>query len=86
MTTSKIEINNKVGLHARPASLFVKQAKEFISTIRVKYMDKDVNGKSILEVLSLGAKYGSEIEITTQGTDEKEAMEALKNLIENFEE
>lgn len=86
MTTIKIEVNSKVGLHARPASMFVKQAREYISTIRVKYMDKDVNGKSILEVLSLGAGYGSEIELIAQGSDEKEATEALKNLVENFDE
>ena len=77
MVTDKITIKCKVGLHARPASLFVKEAKLFDSTIRVKQDGKDINGKSILEVLTLGAKHGSEIEIVADGKDEKKALEAL---------
>jgi len=86
MITGKIKIKNKVGLHARPASLFVKEAKKYDSTIRVKYDDRDINGKSILEVLSIGARHGSEIEIIIQGAEEKIAYEALKNLVDSFEE
>lgn len=86
MITRNIEIKNSVGLHARPASLFVKEAKKFESTVRIKYDSKDVNGKSILEVLSLGAKVGSSIEVTADGADEKQTVEALADLVENFEE
>lgn len=81
MITGKIEIKNKVGLHARPASQFVREAQRFESEIRIKFNGREINGKSILEVLSLGADYGTEIEATASGTDEYEALEALKRIV-----
>jgi len=83
MITSKIEIKNKVGLHARPASQFVREAQRFESDIRIKCNGKDINGKSILEVLSLGADCGTEIEAIANGTDENEALEALRKIVEH---
>ncbi|MEX1377319.1 MAG: HPr family phosphocarrier protein [Eubacteriales bacterium] len=81
MVSEKIVIKCKVGLHARPASLFVKEAKMYASTIRVKQDGKDINGKSILEVLTLGATCGSVVEIVASGNDEKKALEALKEIV-----
>jgi len=82
MTRSSIVVRNKVGLHARPASLFVKEAKKYQSTITVKLNDKEANGKSILEILTLGAEQGARIEVTADGRDERQALDALRRVVE----
>jgi len=76
-------IQNKVGLHARPAALFVQTAKKFKSSITVEKDGNKVNAKSILGVLSLGAEKGVHIIIEAKGEDEKKAMRKFKELIEN---
>ena len=78
-----IKILNEQGLHARPASIFVKTASKFKSTVSIVYGDKVANAKSIINIMSLGLKKGEEIKIVTEGTDEKEVMEALISLVEN---
>ncbi len=80
-------IKNKVGLHARPAALFVQTAKKFESDITVEKDGNKVNAKSILGVLSLGVEQGETITIEIQGEDENQAMEEFRKLIEsNFGE
>lgn len=86
MIERKIMIKNPTGLHARPASLLVKEANKFKSEIMLNKNGKDVNAKSILSVLSLGVTNGDEIIIKTNGEDENEAMDAIINLIETFVE
>jgi len=82
-------VNNKVGLHARPASLFVQEAAKFSSDIRVSCQDPDTgeqreaNAKSILGILTLGVFQGMEIHIQAEGDDEAAAVEALENLVKN---
>lgn len=78
-----IVVDNEVGLHARPASLFVQTAKQFKSDISVTYGERKANAKSILSVLTLGANQGAEITIHAEGEDADEALQALKSLIEN---
>lgn len=79
-------INHPVGLHARPATLFVKIAKQYSSNITVTCKNKVANAKSILNILSLGADRGSEITIQAKGEDEEQAVKALQELVEsNFE-
>jgi len=78
-----VKLTNKVGLHARPAVLFVETAKRFKSDIRVEKDGKEVDAKSILGVLSLGAEYGSVITIRVNGEDAKEALKALVELVES---
>lgn len=85
----KIEavLKNETGLHARPASLFVKEASSYDSEIKVIKDGKEYNAKSIMGVLSMGAAKDDKIEIVADGPDEKEAVEALKKLIDsNFGE
>jgi len=79
----KIIVNNKAGLHAKPASLFVQRANDFKSEIYIKKDSTRVNAKSIMGVMILAVQKGDEIEIETSGDDEKRAMEQLKLLIEN---
>jgi len=77
------EIINKAGLHARSAATFVQLANKFKSHIVVKKDDIEVNGKSILGMMMLGATKGSHITIKTKGADEKKALEELVKLVEN---
>jgi len=79
----KVTLKNKVGLHARPAALFVQTAKKFKSNIKVIKGDLEANAKSILEVLSLGAEYNDEIFIEAVGEDEEEALKTLVDLVNN---
>ena len=87
MYTKQVVLNNQVGLHARPATFFIQKANEFKSSIWVEVDDRRVNAKSLLGVLSLGIVKGTEINIISDGPDEKEAVEGLVDLVEtNFNE
>lgn len=78
-----VKILNEQGLHARPASIFVKTASKFKSTVSIVHGNEVANAKSIINIMSLGLKKGEEIKIIAEGTDEKEVMEALISLVEN---
>ncbi len=78
-----LTIRNKVGLHARPAALFVRTAGKFKSKVSAVKDGREVNAKSILSVLTLGAEQGAVVTIRAEGEDEAEAVEALKELVEN---
>jgi phosphotransferase system HPr (HPr) family protein len=83
MLRKEFEVKNKVGLHARPAAVFVQTATKFKSNITVEKDGKIVNAKSILGVLSLGAEQGAVITITAEGEDEQEVLKTFEELIEN---
>ena len=76
-----LTIINKHGLHARPAAQFVKIAGRFKSDIKVIKDGLEVNGKSIMGIMMLAAEPGSEITLLIEGEDEKQAFEALNELI-----
>ncbi len=78
-----IVVEHEVGLHARPATLFVKKASGFESEILVTHGDRTANAKSILNVLTLGAHQGAEITIDANGPDAEEALSALEKLVES---
>ncbi|MBU3155581.1 HPr family phosphocarrier protein [Clostridium estertheticum] len=78
-----VKILNEQGLHARPASIFVKTASKFKSTVSIVHGTGVANAKSIINIMSLGLKKDEEIKIVTEGADEKEAMDALVSLVEN---
>lgn len=82
----KLTVKNKQGLHARPAALFVQVANKFDSRITVRRDDEEVNGKSIMGILMLGAEQGSEIIIEVEGDDAIEAIAELEKLILQEEE
>jgi len=87
MYMKEATVNNQVGLHARPATFFIQKANEFKSSIWVEKDERRVNAKSLLGVLSLGIVKGTAINLIADGADEKEAVEALVELISgNFEE
>jgi phosphotransferase system HPr (HPr) family protein len=86
----EIVVSHKVGLHARPAALFVQAANQFSSEIKVENLTKNsglMNGKSIIGILASAVMQHHQIRITAEGADEDQALEALKALIEgNFGE
>ncbi len=73
---------NKTGLHARPASLFVQKANQFRSAIKIVCNGKEINAKSMIGVLSLGAGRGSKITIQAEGEDAEAAAAELARVIE----
>jgi phosphocarrier protein len=81
--TRVFTIRNKLGLHARAASLFVQLASKFSSDILVVKNDKEVNGKSIMGILILAAARGSRITVRAAGNDAPSALDALGALIES---
>ena len=90
MAEATIQVRHKVGLHARPAAMFVQTAAKFSSKIRVKNLTANgnfVDAKSIIMVLTLGVMKDHEVVIQTEGADADAALAALKSLIEsNFGE
>lgn len=87
MVRKSFEITNPLGLHTRPASLLVKTANRFHSDILIRNGDIQVNGKSIMGVLTLVAVQGTILELEIDGVDEKPALEAIENLfLEGFQE
>ncbi len=79
-----VTVANKLGLHARPATMFVKTAKECkATTITVRRCDQDeaVDGTSVMGMLTLGATEGTDIEITAVDADAEKAAEALNALV-----
>ncbi len=83
MTEREIRIPNRLGLHARAAARFVHLASEFRSQIRISCNGHEVDGKSILGILTLAAVQGALVRIVCDGDDEAEAAESLRRLVES---
>jgi len=79
--TKEIVVINKLGIHARPAAMFVKAANKFDCDIFVEKDGEKVNGKSIMGLMMLAAGLGSKLTITCEGNDSAQALEALEKLI-----
>ncbi|MGK7311084.1 MAG: HPr family phosphocarrier protein [Candidatus Longimicrobiales bacterium M2_2A_002] len=77
-----VRIQNKYGLHARPAAEFVKKAHTFDASVWVRREELEVNGKSIMGMMMLAAEQGSEIVIRAAGSDAQEAVDTLSALVD----
>lgn len=86
MRSQKVILKNKIGLHARPAAIFVKKARNFDSEIIIKKGIQEANGKSIISIMALGAMKGDELIIITKGSDEDKCIAELSNLLDFMEE
>lgn len=75
-------IKNRLGLHARPAALFVKEAAGFKCSIIVVKDGFEVNGKSVMGLMLLAAESGSRLTVKADGPDEENALAALANVFE----
>lgn len=83
MVSTKLRIDIPTGLHLRPISVLCNRAIDFSSKITIKTGDKSVNAKSVLGVLSACVKFGDEIELVCEGTDENSALETISQMIRN---
>ena len=84
MLEKQVTIRNKLGLHARAAVKFVNLANRFNSSVKIVKDGNEIDGKSILGILTLAATQGSHIRVLVSGKDEKEALGALEGLINNL--
>lgn len=83
MVEREVTIINKLGLHARPAAALVQRASKFQAEISLKRFNLVVNAKSIMGVMMLAAEMGAKILVIADGPDEREAMEAILQVIQN---
>ena len=79
---ASVTIHNRLGLHARPAMSFVDTANSFEADVRVHKGEQSVDGKSIMQLMMLAATQGTELEISAEGADADDAIQALSELIE----
>ncbi|MBA2433009.1 MAG: HPr family phosphocarrier protein [Chthoniobacterales bacterium] len=79
----EITIVNRLGMHARPAAMFVRIASRFRSEIWVEKEGEQINGKSIMGLMMLAAGQGSKLIIRCEGPDADKALEELEQLIAN---
>lgn len=86
MAEKTVTVNNKTGLHARPAAMFVQKAQGFTSDITLHRDSKAVSAKSILGVMSLNVSQGTVITIKAEGQDASQAVEALAELVQSFKD
>ncbi len=87
MITRDFVVENKLGLHARPAAVFVQTTHKFVSNIRVQKDGQEVDGKSIMGILTLAAERGSKLTITAEGPDEEALLNRLDELFkQKFDE
>ncbi len=89
MTSTTLTVQHAVGLHARPASRFVKLAKSFVSTIRVRNITRageEVDAKSLVKVIKIAAAQNHEIAVTADGGDEEAAIAAIEAFIREVPE
>jgi phosphocarrier protein HPr len=83
MVTIEVEVVNNAGLHTRPAAAIVKIASKYKSEFFLNKDDMEVNGKSIIGVMTMAAEKGSKLTLQFDGPDENEAAKELKELFEN---
>ena len=85
--SKEVTVINKLGVHARPAALFVKTAHKFASHITVEKDGEEVNGKSIMGLMMLAAGQGSKLILGAEGPDAEEAVRELEALfLRKFDE
>jgi len=87
MTERIVTVKNRAGIHARPSAILVQTTKNYKCNIYIEKDSDRINAKSIMGIITLGAAYGTELKIITDGEGEEAAAEALVKLFESkFEE
>ena len=82
MTSKEIIVTRDGGLKEQDAALFIRNANEYQSQIRIRLGEKSVNAKSLLGVLSMGVRRGTVLTVTAEGPDEEDAVNALRRYFE----
>ncbi len=80
---AQLTLTNKLGLHARAAAVFVRALTGLSAQVAVSWEGRSVNGRSVLELMTLGAPQGSALDIQVRGTDAAAALAALTTVVEN---
>lgn len=83
MIEREVTIRNRAGLHTRPASMLVKTASQFESDVFLRRDNYEINGKSVIGVMTLAAEQGATLTLVVDGTDEEAAATALTELFED---
>ena len=82
MKSFRYTITDKIGIHARPAGLLVKEAQKYKSKITVSVGDRSVSATGLMGIMSLGVRGGQTVEILADGEDEEAALEGMKRFFE----
>lgn len=82
METFQYVVKDELGIHARPAGVLAKEAKNFSSKIEIKTGDKTAEATRIMAVMALGVKKGQSVTVTADGADEADAIAAMKKFFE----
>jgi phosphocarrier protein HPr len=83
MIQQEFEIRNKLGLHARPAAVLSQKMSRFSSSIKLSKEGEEVDAKSVMGILTLGAACGERVKITIDGPDEAQVLEVVRDLVEH---
>lgn len=83
MIKREVRVTNRAGIHARPAAMIVQTASRFDSRILLGKDSEEINAKSIMGIITLGAGYDTVLNMTVEGPDEQEAADAVAALFEN---
>jgi len=83
MITRDVTVTNRAGLHTRPASMIVRTAAQFDSEFFIQKDGYEINGKSIIGVMTLAAEQGSKLTLILDGADEEQAFGAISQLFDN---
>lgn len=86
MVERELVLQNDTGLHARPASMIVKEASKYNSEIKILKGNHEYNAKSIMSLLSMGAKKGDTLVIQALGEDANKAVEELENVLSSLKD
>ena len=83
MVSKEFTLTNKMGFHMRPAQVFVTAMAKYSSNITITFNGKDINGKSIMNIMAACMKCGSEITVSCNGADEKAMLSEASSMIES---
>lgn len=83
MVSKEFTINNKMGFHMRPANVFVTAMTKYKSDVFIEFNGKEINGKSIMNIMAACIKFGSNITVKCDGEDENEMLAEATALIED---
>jgi len=83
MIQREVTVRNRAGLHTRPASMLVKTASQFQAEVFLRRDGYEINGKSVIGVMTLAAEQGATLNLVVDGADEEEAASALVDLFED---
>lgn len=83
MIEREVTVRNRAGIHTRPASMLVKTASQFDSEVFLRRDNYEINGKSVIGVMTLAAEQGASLDLIVEGEDEEAAADAIAGLFED---